>query len=605
MLKEEEILKEIKALKEEIEHLKKEVEVLRKEKVTLPHPQPSPKKRIILVKKELSRKPKGESLEVSLGTRILPLIGMIALVLGIAFFLKYAFEHRWIGETGRVILGLFAGSSLLFFSDFLEKKKYRLYSKIFCGGGLLILYLSLFAAHRFYSLIPRTPAFISFLFLTLVAAFLSLKQNSLIVAFYSLIGGFSSPFLLEPSVTPSLSDLIFVLSYIAVLDIGILILASFKKWPALSFSGFLLTVLVFSILYFTHLSFKPLSPSFIFLTFYFLIFLSVSIFHNILKRKQTSILDFFLILLNTIFFWSVGNLILEGEFSHLTGIFTLILAIFYLLLAYLSFIFNPKDRYLVLSFIGLCSALFASGVAQMVQGHWITIFLILETLVLVWISFKLKESRQAFDTRVLSLLFFVPALFRLLFLDSDIYYDEKFLPIFNQRVLTFLVFIFSLLGIIFLYRKNEKYISQSEKKIIPLSGILVNFLTLLLITLEISDYFSFKIDQIPECLPEDMTLICKVPREKTVLELQRKMWISIAWGIYGVGLTLLGFFKNAKLLRQLGLVILGLTILKVFFVDLSFLAGWERIVSFIVLGLLLLGVGFVYNRYKEKIKKFI
>jgi len=594
MLKDEEILKEIRALKEEVEHLKKEVEILRKEKTALPYPQPSPKKRVIFVKKETPKKLRGESLEISLGTRIFPLIGMIALVLGIGFFLKYAFEHRWIGETGRVVLGLLAGSGLLFFSDFLEKKKYRLYSRIFCGGGLLVLYLSLFAAHRFYSLIPRTPAFVSFLFLTLVAAFLSLKQNSLIVAFYSLIGGFLSPFLLEPSIAPSLSDLVFVLSYVAILDIGVLILASFKKWPSLSFSGFLLTVLVFSIIYFTQLYSKPISISLLFSTLYFLIFLSASIFHNIWKRKETSLLDFLLVLFNTIFYWSFSYIILREDFSHLTGIFTIILALFYFLLAYFSFEFNPKDRYLILSFIGLCSALFATGITQIVHGRWITIFLSLETLVLIWLSFNLKDSRQAFDTRVLSLLFFIPAFFRLLFFDSNLHYYEKFLPIFNQRVLTFLVFIFSLLGIAFLYRKNEKYISQGEKKIAPLSGILANFLALFLITREISGYFEILIKRAGGSYARIESL-----------DLQRKMWISIAWGIYALALTLFGFLKKAKLLRQLGLAIFGITVLKVFFIDLSFLTGWQRIVSFIVLGLLLLGIGFVYNKHKEKIKKFI
>jgi uncharacterized membrane protein len=594
MLKDEEILKEIRALKEEVGRLKKEVEILRKEKTGLPYPRPSPQKRVIFVKKEIPKKLKSENLEISLGTRILPLIGMIALVLGIGFFLKYAFEHRWIGETGRVVLGLLAGSGLLFLSDFLEKKKYRLYSRIFCGGGLLVLYLSLFAAHRFYSLIPKAPAFVSFLLLTLVTAFLSLKQNSLVVAFYSLIGGFLSPFLLEPSIAPSLSDLVFVLSYVAILDIGVLILASFKKWLSLNFSGFLLTVLVFSIIYFTQLYSKPISISLLFSTFYFLIFLSASIFHNIWKKKETSVLDLLLILFNTIFYWSFGYIILKEDFPHLTGIFTIILALFYFLLAYFSFEFNPKDRYLVLSFIGLCSALFATGVAQMVHGRWITIFLSLETLVLIWLSFKLKDSRQAFDTRVLSLLFFIPAFFRLLFFDSNLHYYEKFLPIFNQRVLTFLVFIFSLLGIAFLYRKNEKYISQEEKKIVPLSYVLANFLALFLITREISDYFGALIRK----------AIWNYARIKS-LDLQRKMWISIAWGIYALALTLFGFLKNAKPLRQLGLAIFGITVLKVFFVDLSFLTGWQRIVSFIVLGLLLLGTGFVYNKYKERIKKFI
>jgi uncharacterized membrane protein len=51
----------------------------------------------------------------------------------------------------------------------------------------------------------------------------------------------------------------------------------------------------------------------------------------------------------------------------------------------------------------------------------------------------------------------------------------------------------------------------------------------------------------------------------------------------------------------LGMLFLGVTVLKVFFIDLSSLETFYRIISFIVLGLLLLAVSYGYNRFKHLI----
>ena len=59
--------------------------------------------------------------------------------------------------------------------------------------------------------------------------------------------------------------------------------------------------------------------------------------------------------------------------------------------------------------------------------------------------------------------------------------------------------------------------------------------------------------------------------------------------------------KRIREARVLGILILGVTVLKVFFVDLSALQTFYRIISFIVLGLLLLAVSYGYNRFKHLI----
>ena len=51
------------------------------------------------------------SLEDAIGGRLMLWVGAIVLVLGVAFFLKYAFDNEWITESMRVALGVLAGAA--------------------------------------------------------------------------------------------------------------------------------------------------------------------------------------------------------------------------------------------------------------------------------------------------------------------------------------------------------------------------------------------------------------------------------------------------------------------------------------------------------------
>ncbi|MFQ5742195.1 MAG: DUF2339 domain-containing protein [Acidobacteriota bacterium] len=79
--------------------------------------------------------------------------------------------------------------------------------------------------------------------------------------------------------------------------------------------------------------------------------------------------------------------------------------------------------------------------------------------------------------------------------------------------------------------------------------------------------------------------------------------LTVAWGLQGVALLLVGFPLRERVLRTSGLAVLSLCILKVFAHDLSELEAPFRILSFIVLGLLLLAVSLLYTRYRERLRK--
>lgn len=80
---------------------------------------------------------------------------------------------------------------------------------------------------------------------------------------------------------------------------------------------------------------------------------------------------------------------------------------------------------------------------------------------------------------------------------------------------------------------------------------------------------------------------------------------SITWLLYSIVLMAFGIIKRMKVVRYIALTILGLTIFKVFVLDLSYLDQLSRIISFIGLGGILLLVSFFYQKYSEQIKRLI
>jgi hypothetical protein len=80
---------------------------------------------------------------------------------------------------------------------------------------------------------------------------------------------------------------------------------------------------------------------------------------------------------------------------------------------------------------------------------------------------------------------------------------------------------------------------------------------------------------------------------------------TVAWGIEGLALLAAGFPLRDRVLRVSGLVLLLFCILKLFIYDLSYLDTLPRIFSFIVLGLILVGVSWIYTRFREYVQRFL
>jgi uncharacterized membrane protein len=118
------------------------------------------------------------SLESRIGSQLFNRIGIIALLVGVAWFLKFAIDNHWIGPAARVLIGLGAGIGIIAGSEWFRKRNYKGFSYSLKALGTGILYLSLWAAYTLFGLIPAWTAFAAMVAVTAANAWLCWRQNS-------------------------------------------------------------------------------------------------------------------------------------------------------------------------------------------------------------------------------------------------------------------------------------------------------------------------------------------------------------------------------------------------------------------------------------------
>ncbi len=181
--------------------------------------------------------PAGPKMETQVGLTWVNRIGVITLILGVAFFFKYAIDNDWIGESGRVIIGVLAGALTLFAGDLLWHRAQRTFAQGVTALGIAILYLSFYAAFGYYKLIPQPAALLLMVVTTACGGALALRYNARAIALLSLAGGYLTPVMLSTGVPND----VFFASYMVILNAGALWFSRQKGWVSVEIVALLFT----------------------------------------------------------------------------------------------------------------------------------------------------------------------------------------------------------------------------------------------------------------------------------------------------------------------------------------------------------------------------
>jgi len=166
-------------------------------------------------------------------------VGIIILFFGVAFLLRYAAEHSHVPIEFR-LSGVALGGIVLLGLGWRLRTKRAGYALALQGGAVGILYLTVFAGLKIYTVLPPGAAFALLVVVAAFSAALAILQNSQSFALLAVSGGFLAPIL----ASTGQGDHVVLFSYYAILNGGILAIAWFKAWRPLNLAGFVFTFVI-------------------------------------------------------------------------------------------------------------------------------------------------------------------------------------------------------------------------------------------------------------------------------------------------------------------------------------------------------------------------
>jgi uncharacterized membrane protein len=526
------------------------------------------------------------SLESRVGSQWFNRIGILAVLIGMAWFLKYAIDNQWIGPLGRVVIGLIAGAGLIAWSERFRAKNYIAFAYSLKAVGSGVLYLSLWAAFSLYSLIPASVAFIAMIAVTAFNGYLAWSQDSELLALYAIVGGLSTPLLVSTGENHEVT----LFSYLLMLDIAVLVLVVLRPWSRLLFGAFLGTVFFVLGWWSTFYTQAQAIRTAFFLVCFFLIFaFAPRLFRLKIGESGNPIgWDQFALVILPVCNAALGFIAFNALFDPAASEWAppwlaVAFALFYLLLLRLPSIGQFHENPPVLSSLHLSTTVVFLTIAIPLKAHgrWLTIGWLVEGAALFWTSRRV-HSRLL---RVLSLLCLALGLAAVLLVNPT----ASTAPIFNERFGTNCVAIavFALVAwLAYTSRDTEPEVSPSWTSVAAASILAVNALILYAISWEIHSFWWYRI----------WKGYRYSYRSYTLYAMYAQFTYSAFFMLFGAILLAIGFWRRSAFLRWQALILLAVSIGKVFLYDVDALSQGFRILSFLGLGALLLAVSFVYQR---------
>lgn len=529
----------------------------------------------------VSGKQSSADLESRIGSHWLNRIGIAAVLIGVSYFLKFAFDNNWIGPSGRVVIGLLAGIAIVVWSENFRHRGFIIFPYSLKAVGIGVLYLSLYAAFQVYSLIPGSVAFTIMFAVTAATALMAWTQDAEILAAFALVGGFTTPLLLSTGQNREVA----LFTYVVLLDAGALALVILKPWRRLLLLSYAGTLLLYVGWYATFYDVTQVRMTVGFATLFFAIFAVAPLLARPARKGWLSdSVPPLVAVVNAAGYFLQIYVMFEEIGTRDTAWFALALAALYIFLSRQARgqAGTPEAARIVdLLHLALAIGFITVAIPIRLDAHWITMGWFVEVTVLLWVADRIHSDLL----NVFAIGALVLGVGRLLLIDN--FYVTR--PIFNTRMATYGVAI-AVLGAVAWYGSRRK--DGAARTVAGIAVVALNLLALIALSREVADYYSREMTGV---LPQRQS----DPAAWTDwhhLKIARDFTYSALWMAYGAMLMVVGFWRRSAFVRWQALVLIAFTIGKVFLYDVSELDRGYRIVSFIVLGVLLLAISFMYQR---------
>lgn len=217
----------------------------------------------------------------------------------------------------------------------------------------------------------------------------------------------------------------------------------------------------------------------------------------------------------------------------------------------------------------------------------------------------------------LSLINYALFFFSLLGLINMLIFKNRGLGLLNIALCTYIIVLFLVQGLPALSDLRTSYLSQDKYFQHGSLNIAIRYISYIFVGLSLTTIYKYLQQTFMQALDKRLSVVYDALLFGSVLWMAStelitwievsgssnsyKLGLSIFWGIYALLLIVLGIAKKKKHLRLGGIALFAITLAKLFFYDLDNLNTIAKTVIFISLGVLLLLISFLYNKYKHLI----
>jgi uncharacterized membrane protein len=640
--------------------------------------------------------------ETGAAKRLLTWVGAGVLFLGFAFFLKYAFDRGWLGPRSQVVLGIAAGAAMLIGGDRSVRRGMRILGQGLMGGGLAVLYASLFAGFRFWGLIPQPAAFAGMVVVTVVGATLAVRHNGLSVSIMALVGGMLTPVLV--STGEDSRDILF--SYLTLLDMGMIGVLMLRRWRVLDTLAFCGTWLLFAGWHLDFYAPAAVRPVLAWVGVFFLLFLLLPAVRNLRQGLHIPVERWAIALANGAVAYLFARDMLGPSRQLALAYWTLGMGACYAAMAVLVQRRVPGDVRPLQALVSAAVVALTLALYHGCEGHAVLVAWSVEAPALLYVGYRLRYPPvQQMGIGVLLL-----AVIRLFFVHWPIH-AVAFTPVLNTAFASAMCVPLAVAACAALsYKLAIARADGTGRRFVPALGCFAGLLALVLVHAELAlylehvrGYSGMRLEQASQsgaallwvagaaafavsglaARSKAVRLVGYVPAVVAAVLVARlyglylpgrmlflnsrfgigllvtlvfvayplfhtlaggrssekhsrtagllavpavlllillsieshhycvdniegesgrqsaQMAVSIVWGVYAAACVVIGFWRDCRWLRLGALGLFGLTAAKVILVDMCGVEQVYRIITFIALGLLMIGASYVYHRVEK------
>lgn len=513
--------------------------------------------------------------ETFIGQKAFGWMAAILFLFSATFFLRYAYQNNWIGPVGRVAIGELVGSALVIAGCRYLFNGWRRFSTMLISTGIVVIYLATYSAFGFYNLLSQQHAGIFLAILILESMIVAVFCRSAVIGLVSVIGGLMTPVLMQADHDTYSS----FFTYLAALNFGVVVALCVQRWRAVGSVAFVGTQFLFWTWY--DGNYHPekfawtLGFQILMTVLYFGQCLVVTRFHH----RTADYEDLGRYVINGILgFIAIRVLTLES-WSAWIGTVALLAAAAYALAGKLILAWRPNDHRLLLTSLAVSVGFVAWAIPVQADARWIALGWAMMAMALWFFGLRISSRVLRLMSATLACL----AVGRIVLFDLPLYVRDPFIPIFNRTAFPSLTVACLVLLAVWRSDKYLPRLSSGERFCVGVAAVCGTTLLWVLLSLECHGYVVSR-----SMFGGDVDL----------WRWRAQLALTVFWTVFATAVLCLGFKFERSRLRWFAMVLFGITVLKLFVVDMANVQQIYRIVAFFVLAIVLGLVARSYQRFR-------